>query len=322
MTLDSAFDQAAKELQNASTIGVVCHVGPDGDAIGSALGLAVAARAAGKQVSVSFGEPFVVPKQFDFLPLDLLVPPGQFPEALDVVVSCDAAVADRLGSLAPKAASADTLIVVDHHASNTGFGDVQIIDPAAAATAQLIAMLLRHVGWPITAEVATCLYTGLVTDTGRFQYSNTKPEVLHLAGDLLAAGVRPELIGQRVYEEVPFGYLGLAAAVLGRATLDESLGLVSSILYQADLVAAGVRYEEADGLIDLIRVAQEAGVACLLREVDAGTKGSLRSRGAVDVGAIAGVLGGGGHHNAAGFMVPKPPDEALEVVADAMRRTR
>lgn len=107
---------------------------------------------------------------------------------------------------------------------------------------------------------------------------------------------------------------------MNRASLDSSLGLISSILYQADLQAAGVRYEEADGLIDLIRVAKEAGIACLLREVDAGTKGSLRSRGAVDVGAIASLLGGGGHHNAAGFMIPKPPVDALRDVVDAVRK--
>ena len=320
MNLTPALERAAKELEAADSIGVVCHVGPDGDAIGSALGLAVAAKAAGKSVVVSFGEPFVVPKQFSFLPLDLLVKPGDFPEGLDVVVSCDAAVAERLGNLAPKANSADTLIVIDHHASNVGFGDVEIIDPEAAATAQLVAMLLRHVDWPITKDVATCLYTGLVTDTGRFQYSNTKSEVLHLAADLLAAGVQPELIGQRVYEEVPFGYLSVAAAVMSRATLDPSLGLISSTLYKADLEAVGLLYEEADGLIDLIRVAKEAGVACLLREVDAGTKGSLRSRGVIDVGAIAALLGGGGHHNAAGFMIPKPPDAAYLDVVDAVRQ--
>ena len=122
-----------------------------------------------------------------------------------------------------------------------------------------------------------------------------------MTAELLAAGVRPEVIGRHVYEESPFAYLHVAGAVLGRAQLDESRGLVWSVLYPEDLESAGIDLEHAEGLIDLVRVAQEAGVACLLKVVDGVTKGSLRSRGEVDVAAIAQTFGGGGHHNASGF---------------------
>ena len=140
-----------------------------------------------------------------------------------------------------------------------------------------------------------------------------------MAAALVEAGATPEQVGRHVYEEAPFGYLKLAGAVLERTELDRERRLVWSVVLQSDLDAAGIGYEEADGLIDLIRIAEEAEVACLFKEVGKDTtKGSLRSRGEVDVGAIASNLGGGGHHNAAGFTVRKPFGVAVEMLRDQL----
>jgi phosphoesterase RecJ-like protein len=136
--------------------------------------------------------------------------------------------------------------------------------------------------------------------------------VLRVAADLLEAGAGPEEIGQNVYESVAFGYLAVSSAVLGRAALDEEASLVWSILYEADLAAAGVGASGVDGLIDDLRIAREAEVAVLLKEMPEGFKVSLRSRGGVDVGAIAAAGGGGGHHNAAGFTTA---GEVADIVA-------
>ncbi len=317
---ERAWEAAVAALADARHIGAVGHVGPDGDALGSSLAVALAARDAGKEAYVSFGEPFVLGSTFDFLDVTPLVSPTDLPRGLDVVVACDTADASRLGSVADVATSARTLLVVDHHPSNDGFGDVRIIDPRAAATAQLVYRLLRRLEWPIGPQTATALYTGLVTDTGRFQYSATTPEVHRIAAELLEAGVRPEVVGQRLFEEAPFASYRVIARVMGRAVLEERLGLVWSILLQEDLAAAGLPYEEVDDLIDLVRIAREAGVACLLREIQPGTlKGSLRSRGVVDVGAIAARLGGGGHRNAAGFTFEGSPEAAIAVIREALR---
>ena len=312
MSVSEAIDRAAAALRSAETIGTLGHVSPDGDALGSALALALAARRAGKAAFTSFGEPFVVPDNLGFLASETLVRPAEFPTSADVVVAFDTASSDRLGSLEPAARGARTFVVADHHVSNDGFGDISIIDPEAAASGELAHRLIRAAGWEVDLDVATCIYTALVADTGRFQYSSTTPETLRLAADLVAIGVRPELVGQRLYEEVPFGYLGLSSLVLGRAELDPARSLVWSVVRIADLAATGMVYEAADGLIDDLRIAREADVALLLKEVDGGYKGSLRSRGRVDVGAVAVALGGGGHRNAAGFTVA---GEVAEVVA-------
>jgi phosphoesterase RecJ-like protein len=163
--------------------------------------------------------------------------------------------------------------------------------------------------------VAVALYTGLVTDTGRFQYSSTTPEVHRMAAALLAAGVEPDRIGRRLYEEAPFAYYTVISRVMGRAVLDVDRRLVWSLLSQEDLEVAGLAYEETDPLIDLVRIAEEAEVSCLFKEMERGVlKGSLRSRGEVDVAAVAAALGGGGHHNAAGFTFRGTIDDAIQAV--------
>jgi phosphoesterase RecJ-like protein len=317
----SGLRRAAELLRAAESLVVIGHVGPDGDAIGSALALAEAARNAGKQAFVTFGEPCVLGHQFRFLAQDLLVAPDAVPSGLDLAVAVDTGSPDRLGSALAAAQGASRLLVIDHHASNDGdFGDVTVVDPDAAATAQLVYHLLGELGWDLTASIATALYTGLVTDTGRFQYSATSPEVHEITARLLAAGVEPDEVGRHLFEESPFGYLGVAGAVLTRARLDPETSLVWSVLHAEDLERSGIGYEDADGLIDLIRVAREAEVACLVRQLDDETvKASLRSRGTVDVGAVAAALGGGGHHNAAGFTRKGTPEEVLDLVRAGLR---
>lgn len=141
---------------------------------------------------------------------------------------------------------------------------------------------------------------------------------MRVAARLLDAGAHPEVIGQSVYESAPFAYLGVAARMLGGAVLDEDLGLVWSKVTLEDLERAGIGFEQLDGLIDDLRVAREAHVALLLKETHEGWKGSLRSRGEVDVAAIAALFGGGGHHNAAGFHSPSRVDEVVARVREAM----
>ncbi len=316
----SSLQAAAEELRAANRIAVVGHVGPDGDALGSMLALAGAARAAGKEAFATFGEPFVIPHQLLFLDAETLVPVGEVPTPLDVLVVVDCGDLDRLGSAGSLVAAAHRVLVIDHHRTNDGFGDVGWIEPDAGATAEMVHRLLVHLDWPINGPVAEALYTGIVTDTGRFQYSSTSPQTHDIAAHLLQRGVEPDRIGQQLFASSPFAYLAVAGAVLSRAQLEPELGLVWSVLEEADLERAGIGYEAADGLIDLIRIAEEAGVACLLREVDGGRmKGSLRSRGEVDVGAIAQRLGGGGHHNAAGFTITATPADAIELVREALR---
>jgi len=317
MASDIAEDLAAVAdvLAAATSIGVVGHVGPDGDALGSMVGLARSARLAGKEAVASFDEPFVVPTEMSFLDTSVLVPPREFPRDLDVAVVVDTSVRGRVGSLASAMEKADKLAVIDHHISDGLWGDVVAIDASAGATTELVHELLGILGWPIDKEVATALYTGLVTDTGRFQYSSTSSRTHDIASDLLDHGVETDIIGQKLFEEASFGYYEVVSRVLGRSVLDEDHAFVWSIMEPDDLDAAGIAYHETDGLIDLVRMASGTEVACLLKRKQAGViKGSLRSRGRVDVAAIARSFDGGGHHNAAGFTSSDEPSEIIEQI--------
>lgn len=317
MTTDMSvsIDAAAELLEGARRIGVVGHVGPDGDALGSMIALALAARGAGIEAVASFDEPFVVPDELSFLDSSVLVPPAEFPGDLDVAVVVDTSVRDRVGSLAAKLEGARALLVVDHHLSDGSWGDVVVIDSDAGATAELVHQLIVRLGWPMTEDIGTALYAGIVTDTGRFQYSSTSPRTHRIAAELLEVGVQTDAVGQKLFEEAPFGYYAVAARVLSRAVLDSDHRFVWSLMSLDDLDAGGIGHHQTDALIDLVRMATGTQVACLLKERSPGVyKGSLRSRGEIDVAAIARSFGGGGHHNAAGFTSSEPPEAIIELV--------
>ncbi|MEN8233306.1 MAG: bifunctional oligoribonuclease/PAP phosphatase NrnA [Actinomycetota bacterium] len=316
---EGTWDRAVRALDQAERIGIVGHVRPDGDALGSAIALALAARGAGKNAVVSFGEPFAIGQEFRFLDQSVLVPPSEFSGDFDLVVVCDTGNLDRVGSVGSVVQAADRVLVIDHHVTEGDLGDVRVVDPKAAATTQLVHELLTRIGWDVTRPIAEALYVGLVTDTGRFQYSSTSTDVHRLAADLLAAGVETAPIGQMLYEETPFGYFAVVARVLGRARLEEDAGLVWSVLRQDDLREAGIPWEAADPLIDLVRLAREAGVACLLKETRPGIiKGSLRSRGTVDVAEIAAAFHGGGHRNAAGFTTELDVEQTIARILELL----
>jgi phosphoesterase RecJ-like protein len=297
-------DEAASALKGSDSVALACHVNPDGDAIGALLGLSLALTNLGKKTLASWGDsPVKVPAAYAFLPgIDTLVQP----EAVDVgdaFVAVDCGAADRLGTLETVARNSPVVINIDHHPGNDNFGDHNIVVTEASSTSELVAELLRTMGAPIDRDVATCLYTGLVTDTGRFSYRNTSPGTLRLAADLLEVGVDAPAIAQEVFEAAPFGYLKLAGRVLDRATLAPEAGLIYSWIERKDLDASGLGLEDIGELIELIRATRDAEVAALLKEQDDGTwRVSLRSRGR-SIGDIARQRGGGGHDLAAGYTV-------------------
>jgi phosphoesterase RecJ-like protein len=314
---------ALAAIGGARDVALLCHVGPDGDALGSMLGLGAALRANGVSVVASFGaadgEPFAVPSTYSFLPaLDLLVKPDDFPAAPDVLVTFDTGSRDRLGSLSDRVVRAATTVVVDHHATNTRYGTVNLVDTGVAATAVLVADILDRLGLPITAEVAAPLYTGLVTDTGSFKYVATTPAVHELAARLLATGIRHDLISRAIWDSASLPYVRLLGDVCSRADIDPSaaggLGLVWTTIRPEDLERHGLALSDVEGVIDVVRTAQEAEIAAVLKREPGSdaTRVSLRSKGSIDVGALCVPLGGGGHRYAAGFTAYAGFDDALD----------
>jgi phosphoesterase RecJ-like protein len=287
---------------------LVCHVAPDGDALGSMLALARVLRARGVDVTCTWGdERWAVPSSYTWLPdIDTVVPPSRAPSSPSLLVVLDTASRDRLGVLGPRADEAAALLVIDHHAHNSGLDGVQLIDPLAAATAVVVEELLRRLGSPIDVETATLLYVGLVTDTGSFQHSVTTTAVHAVAGRLLAAGVRPEEVAQQLWGSRPFGFARVLGAALSRLSLDRSAaggrGVVWTWTTTEDLTAAGLSLDEIEPVIEAVRATREADVAAVFKQDADGTfRVSTRSRGGTDVGAVCAGLGGGGHRLAAGF---------------------
>jgi bifunctional oligoribonuclease and PAP phosphatase NrnA len=321
--VEEAVARAAGLIAGAGRLALACHVGPDGDALGSMLALHHLALAHGVQSVASWSEPFIVAPHYEFLPgLELTTKPQDFPAQPDVMVTFDCGSMERLGDLAPAAAAAraaGTLIVLDHHASNERFGSVNVLDVDAAATAVIVRRLAARLGWPLSREAAICLYTGLVTDTGRFQYSNTRPEVFALAHELSLFGLPIADMTRQLFEKHRFAYLQLVANCLARAELDRDLGFVATWVTAEDFEHFDCCLEETEGLIDLIRRAGEAEVSCVLKETPAGIRVSLRAVSDADVGAIAAQFGGGGHRFAAGFTHPGTVPEVLAEIRRVLR---
>jgi len=300
---ETALERAAKVIDAADCVTLLCHVNPDGDALGSMLGMHHALRAVGRASVASFPEPFVIAPHYRELPgLDLLTPPGELATDPPVVVTFDCGALGRLGNLRTVAEQADELIVVDHHVSNERYGTINVIDPRAAASGVVVRDLIRVLGLPMTRESAFCLYTALVCDTGRFQYETTTPDVFALAGELVEWDLPIAQISRTLFEEHSFAYLALLGEALAGMTLVREQSFVWASVTQEQLTRHDVTMEEIEGLIDIVRRTAEADVACVLKEdVDGSVRVSLRSVGATDVQRVAAAHGGGGHRFAAGF---------------------
>lgn len=293
---------------------VTAHHNPDGDAIGSMLGLARALRGAGQDVVLAHPDPEPVPSDLAFLVADgeEIVPAPPDDLADRVLVTVDCASEHRLWH-EPVHEGARLLVNVDHHQDNTRFGDLNLVEPLASSTAEVIAGVIAAVGWPLTADVAEPLYVGLVTDTGRFGYSNTRPAAHRVAAALIEAGVDPAEMSRRLFEEQPLDRLLLTGRALERARSLAGGRMLGAVLTRDDFAAAGG--DDTEGIVEVMRGVRGISAAAFVREAgpDGAWRTSLRSADpALDVSEIARQEGGGGHREAAGFSTRRDPDELLE----------
>lgn len=318
---EKEWDRAVEALQGASAVAVACHIFPDGDALGSMLGMGLFLRRLGKRVWTGWGQAQLrVPSQYAFLPGQELIG-GDPLAAPEVFLAVDCAQRSRLDLVEPVFLASGTGIDLDHHATNEGFGDINLVDSGAASSCELAYELLTRMGGVPTAEEATCLYTGIVTDTGRFMYSGTAPSTLRVAAELRELGVDHTTVANEIFESAPFGYLHTLGVVLARARLepgpDPGRGLVWSWLDLADL--GGTRLDEAEDMINLLRAVREAEVAVLIKETEPGRyKVSMRTRSSVDAALLASSFGGGGHARAAGFPAPGNVEETIAAIRAAL----
>lgn len=335
---ESDWASAVAVLRSASEVDLVAHVNPDADSLGSALALGLALRSLGTPVRVTFGcgaddATIRIPDSLSFLPgTDLIVPPVRVPARPDVLVVLDTASPDRLGTVADRLDAASAVLVVDHHRTGPGLtaaaGDTHLlVDVTAPATGVLVEQLIARLGVRLTHDIAVALYAAIASDTGSFRYAGTTPETHLLAARLLDAGVQQDQVSSRLWDNVPVGYLHVLAQALAGVRLEPGVaaggGLVWTVVTAAARREHGIPLDAAEGIIDVVRKAREAEVAAVLREDDHGALlVSLRSRGRIDVGAIAGALGGGGHLFAAGFTARDGQDAAMTALRAELGRAR
>jgi phosphoesterase RecJ-like protein len=296
------------------------HESPDGDAIGSLLGAGLALEGAGRDVRFYLAGATPLPHEYGFLAVDRIErePPGDLEQRELWAFDCGSA--RRVGPDQRVLERPLRVINVDHHHDNTRFGALDLVDAAAACTAQIVERLLREAGIAIGSAVAEALYVGLVTDTGRFQYSNTTPDAFRLAARLVEEGAKPARVFGEIWETVPFAKQRLLGIALEHARLEVSGRLLVTWLTRDDYRAAGADEPFSEGVVDHLRAVEGVTVAALVREpreLDGPRhKVSLRARDAgVDVSKIARVRGGGGHVGAAGFT----SDESLQEIVEFLR---
>ena len=301
---------------------IVGHIRPDGDCIGSQLALTLALLAQGKEV-MCWNED-VLPSKLAFLDPDRIVrQPGKTPgRSFDCVIALDSASLKRLGGLADLILHRDILVNIDHHTSNTRFGDLNWVCARAPATGELVYRILKQARWAITPAIADCLFAAVSTDTGSFQYPTTTPATFHVAGEMVRRGADLARVCNEVYQSYPLSRVHLVKHLYNHFRLVHDERTAYFWLKKADFIRAGADTADSEGLIDHIRAIEPVVVACVFEELDADlTRVSLRSKSdQVNVSDIAGLFGGGGHSAAAGARVRGRPLGVQRRVLTAIKK--
>ncbi|MBI3191226.1 MAG: bifunctional oligoribonuclease/PAP phosphatase NrnA [Pedosphaera parvula] len=313
-------DRLLEGIRASQTICVVGHIRPDGDCIGSQLGLTLALLDQGKHVVCWNEDP--IPQKLAFLDRRKLLAAPRSGNRFDCVIATDAASLERLGKTGACIGDRGLFINIDHHESNTRFADLNWVSAKEPSTGELIFRMLKVANWPITKEIADCLFTAISTDTGSFQYPTTRPQTYHVAGELVKRGANLTTICNEVYQSYPLSRVGLLKHVYNHFKLTHQNQLAYFWLKQADYARTGALPSDSEGLIDHIRDIEPVVVACVFEEMSSNlTRISLRSKSeAVNVNEVARQFGGGGHPAAAGARVEGSPLSVQRRVVKALKQ--
>jgi phosphoesterase RecJ-like protein len=321
-TTQAELDAVAEAIRSHDRFLVTTHENPDGDALGSLLAAKLALDTLGKDVVMYLSGETPLPREYAWMPLGNLRRALPDDAADRVLFALDCANQSRLGPDPEVLASAPLVVNVDHHHDNTRFGAINAVVGDASSTGEIVRDLLRSLDVELTPDMAEARYIALVTDTGRFQYTNTTPKALRLAAELVEAGADVHKIFQGVYESVQFAKLKLLARALERAQIYEGGRLVISYLLRGDFAEVGAAEPYSEGIIDYLRAVEGADMAALIREPPRGDAPARRislrsSTDELDVSEIARHSGdGGGHRQAAGFS----SNDSIEEITEFIRR--
>jgi phosphoesterase RecJ-like protein len=315
MSLLTERNQLVDELRRADKLLLTTHENPDGDALGSLLGMHLVLEQLGKD-SVMFlaANQFPLPYEYQRMPLGEVLHelPADVNERTVVFLDCGNIDRTPVNFLQH---SHLRVLNIDHHHDNTRFGTVNLVVPEASCAAEIVYHLAKDLGVEMTAELSEALYIGLVTDTGKFMFENTTPESHLMAAELIEAGVQPQLVHRKLYEELPFARLQLLARALNSVSRYDGGALTLTHITREHYAETGAGESDTEGIVDHMRQVEGTVMAGLVRELlakDGMRKVSLRSTdGRIDVSIIARGLGGGGHRQAAGFTTDLPFDELV-----------
>lgn len=314
--------QIIRHLNDSRHVLVASHENPDGDAISSLVAVGLALEKQGK--TVTFFNPDPIPAVYRFLPstqrITAKIPTGTY----DTAVILDCGDLERIGKAADIARQIPILVNIDHHVTNTVFGTIQLLDPSACATAELVYRILKAMAIPLDRDIAALLYTGILTDTGSFRFSNTNQAAFDICREMVEIGVQPHKVAQYVYGTYSIGRIKLLNLALDSIEISANGRMSIMTVTQDMLRKTGTQPEDADGLIHYARRIEAVKVAAMIQELRNGHETekarnrfhvSLRSDGSVDVAAVAVTYGGGGHRSAAGFGIEASLPEVKEHMA-------
>ena len=320
MSVAVEMDAVVEELRSAQKFLLTTHENPDGDALGSLLGMHGVLQELGKDSCMFLSaEEFPLPWEYRRMPLDEVVtePPGDLGDR--TVVFLDCGNIDRMPAEFLQQDGVH-IVNVDHHHDNTRFGTVNLVDSHASCTAEIVWELAKELGVEMTPAIGDPLYVGLVTDTGKFMYTNTSPRSHRMAAELIEAGVDAHAIYRRLYEQLPYARLLLLSRALNAVERYEEGAVTATSLSRADFEETGADESDSEGIVDHLRAVNGTKVAVLVRELLSDDRSGMRkvsmrsTDGGVDVSRIARSLGGGGHRQAAGASTGLPLDELMSTI--------
>jgi phosphoesterase RecJ-like protein len=312
-------DRILDDIRQNETFCVVGHIRPDGDCVGSQLGLTLALKNQGKRV-VCWNEDSI-PQKYEFLDPERIFQKPKPGVQFDCVIATDAASFERLGNVGVCLTDRKRFINIDHHESNTRYADINWVSAKEPSTGELIFRLMKAAKWPVTKPIADCLFTAVSTDTGSFQYATTRPGTYHVAGELVRRGADLAKICDEVYQSYPLSRVRLLRHVYSHFKLTYHNQIAYFWLRKADFERSGADSSDSEGLIDHIRAIAPVVVACVFEEIEPDlTRVSLRSKSKkVNVNEVAARFGGGGHPAAAGARIPGNPLSVQRKVIAAVR---
>jgi phosphoesterase RecJ-like protein len=304
-------DQIIQHIKDGQHILIASHAEPDGDCVGSLVALGLALVKLDKKITMYNSSP--IPAVYRFLPgAGRIVRQIKTADTYDLALVLDCGDLVRIGETSAEVGKIPVLINIDHHVSNTGFGHIQLIDTNACATAEIVYRLINALEIPFDKAIATSIYTGILTDTGSFRFSNTNRAAFAISKAMTDAGVEPHSVAQRVFGTYSLGRIKLLNMALNSIEISDNGKLSMMTVTRSMLNTSGTNTEDLDGMINYARRIEDVKVAALVHEIKNGAGKftnmnryhvSLRSDSSVDVAKIAGKFGGGGHSSAAGFQI-------------------